>query len=424
MFVQTQNTPNPNALKFLPGKKVCNIEPFEITDKNMSDNELVRNILSNRFLVALGLISYSLYLWHYPLFSFAELLNLLENFTNKITVILLSLILSTISYFFIEKPFRNKSLINNKKLSFFLFIAIVSIVLFSYFSYKERGFPSRSQIIFKDEFNHKPWELLNDVNGNCHLRTDNFCNFNPEGKKGTVFLVGDSHMITMGKSLSEQLINIDYNFIPITNGGCYYFPKFDYVNFKTTEIMFGCDQKYQQKRKEMILSAHNPIVIIGGNLNRYLSNVDVNLKKSEFKFINKDFSLEESFKTSILELLNNNVKVILIYPIPEVPWDPLKKIFSSSNSRNFNDVKKYISTNNITTSYKSYEVRSKNSFKLLNNINHKNLFKVFPHKVFCDFKKCYIHNEKNIYYFDSEHLSIFGAKMLGKQILKIFKEFK
>jgi len=46
MFVQTQNTPNPNALKFLPGKKVCNIEPFEITDKNMSDNELVRNILS------------------------------------------------------------------------------------------------------------------------------------------------------------------------------------------------------------------------------------------------------------------------------------------------------------------------------------------------------------------------------------------
>ena len=46
MFVQTQNTPNPNALKFLPGKKVSNIEPFEIIDKNMSDNELVRNILS------------------------------------------------------------------------------------------------------------------------------------------------------------------------------------------------------------------------------------------------------------------------------------------------------------------------------------------------------------------------------------------
>ena len=46
MFVQTQNTPNPNSLKFLPGKKVCNTEPFEIRDKNYTDNELVRNILS------------------------------------------------------------------------------------------------------------------------------------------------------------------------------------------------------------------------------------------------------------------------------------------------------------------------------------------------------------------------------------------
>jgi Fe-S cluster biogenesis protein NfuA len=46
MFVQTQNTPNPNSLKFLPSKKVSNDDPFEITDKNKSDNELVRNILS------------------------------------------------------------------------------------------------------------------------------------------------------------------------------------------------------------------------------------------------------------------------------------------------------------------------------------------------------------------------------------------
>ena len=46
MFVQTQNTPNPNSLKFLPGKEVSNDDPFEITDKNKSNNELVRNILS------------------------------------------------------------------------------------------------------------------------------------------------------------------------------------------------------------------------------------------------------------------------------------------------------------------------------------------------------------------------------------------
>ena len=46
MFVQTENTPNPNSLKFLPGKKVSNDNPVEITDKNESKNELIRNILS------------------------------------------------------------------------------------------------------------------------------------------------------------------------------------------------------------------------------------------------------------------------------------------------------------------------------------------------------------------------------------------
>ena len=46
MFVQTQNTPNPNSLKFLPGKKVSNDVPIEITAKNESNNELIRNILS------------------------------------------------------------------------------------------------------------------------------------------------------------------------------------------------------------------------------------------------------------------------------------------------------------------------------------------------------------------------------------------
>ena len=46
MFVQTEVTPNPNSLKFLPSKKVNNDTPLEITDKNESNNELIRNILS------------------------------------------------------------------------------------------------------------------------------------------------------------------------------------------------------------------------------------------------------------------------------------------------------------------------------------------------------------------------------------------
>ena len=46
MFVQTEATPNPNSLKFLPGKNVSNSGPYEITNKDQINNELVKNILS------------------------------------------------------------------------------------------------------------------------------------------------------------------------------------------------------------------------------------------------------------------------------------------------------------------------------------------------------------------------------------------
>ena len=46
MFVQTEVTPNPNSLKFLPGKNVSNKGSFEITKKDQTNNELVKNLLS------------------------------------------------------------------------------------------------------------------------------------------------------------------------------------------------------------------------------------------------------------------------------------------------------------------------------------------------------------------------------------------
>ena len=46
MFIQTEITPNPNSLKFLPGKKVSNIGILEVTKKDKTNNELVKNILA------------------------------------------------------------------------------------------------------------------------------------------------------------------------------------------------------------------------------------------------------------------------------------------------------------------------------------------------------------------------------------------
>ena len=46
MFVQTEITPNPNSLKFLPGKIVSNCGSFEVLKKDETNNELIRNLLS------------------------------------------------------------------------------------------------------------------------------------------------------------------------------------------------------------------------------------------------------------------------------------------------------------------------------------------------------------------------------------------
>ena len=46
MFIQTEVTPNPNSLKFLPGKIVSNIGPVEINSKDETNNDLIRNLLS------------------------------------------------------------------------------------------------------------------------------------------------------------------------------------------------------------------------------------------------------------------------------------------------------------------------------------------------------------------------------------------
>ncbi len=148
-----------------------------------------KSILSNNFFVFTGLTSYSLYLWHYPVFSFSRHIFINTDFENniilKLFLIFISIILSLISYFFIEKYFRfkNKSL---KTLFTFIFLFISANLFFSIISINSDGIKSRLQLNnFKTNY-----VLNNSSNIKIQSTADTFKKFNNDKKK--VLVVGNS----------------------------------------------------------------------------------------------------------------------------------------------------------------------------------------------------------------------------------------
>ena len=105
-----ETTPFPSIYTLIPVTGVVLVIIFA------DQHTLVAKFLSTKLLVGLGLISYSAYLWHQPLFAFARirLLNEPSNFI-KMLIIVFSLIIAFFSWKFIEKPFRIKKKFSKKK---------------------------------------------------------------------------------------------------------------------------------------------------------------------------------------------------------------------------------------------------------------------------------------------------------------------
>jgi len=106
-----------------------------------SENEtLVSKFLSHKILVTVGLMSYSLYLWHFPIISFFKIkFNNLSNL-NITFIILLSFILSYGSWKYIEKPFRNKNKIGLKSLTIYILIFLIFLISFNLIGINSKGF--------------------------------------------------------------------------------------------------------------------------------------------------------------------------------------------------------------------------------------------------------------------------------------------
>ena len=417
--------PHPSLHSFPAILGVCLIIWFS------NKNEIITKILSTKLFLGIGLISYSLYLWHYPIFVFYRYIkNTTEDYKNILIVFLILVILSIISYFFIEKPFRKK---DKKKISLkIILISTFTILMINFLIVSNDGFKSRFQNIFLEidkNNNKKTWQMLKNKKGNICISNKNLCYFDVK-KKEKIFLIGDSHMATLSYDLKEKISSRDkYSFIVANRNGCIFFPGFDLVFLKNNKKT-DCNNEYFSQLKKLFSVQNESIIIVGGRLPYYISKNTFDngeggkeysawFKDRNFVKRGKFDKIEQSFIEGIKSLSKNN-KIILIYPVPENGWDVPKKLYLQlsfdENKNNLKDKKNW-----ITTSYKKFRERTFLSFKVLDSIDNENIFRVYPHKLYCDTlikNRCISHDNKSIFYSDDDHPSLKGAEMINDLIMK------
>ena len=394
-------------------------------------NNFITQILSFRLFVGIGLISYSLYLWHYPIFAFARITYLTHGgvLINLFLAILI-IFLSILSYFFIEKPARSKK--NN--FSKILFLILISYSLLIFFSLKKDSARIQIPKILTENFYQNPWTLLKNLDEEECFDNLKGCKFNIKAEK-KVFIIGDSHMATLSFNLKDRIINRDYQFITSTRVGCLYFPGFDQIDLKTNKKNPKCNVDYFSLLEKTLENNDGSIIIFGGRFPGHLTKKKFDnkeggvegknwpnkyIKKSEFN------SIEKSFFESISRLSKKN-KIILIYPIPEVGWNVPNRLLQKI-PKNVSKIGNYLVLENyITTSYKVFKDRTKSTFELFDSLDKKNIHRVFPHKIFCNTiipNRCITHDDKNIFYADDDHPSLKGAELINDLIMSEIKKIQ
>ena len=398
--------------------------------------EFISKFLSSKLLVGCGLISYSFYLWHYPIFAFSRVNDLSEgNISVKILLVVV-LAISILTFYLIEKPAKNRN--HNFKLILSIIITFLFILfVFSLNVIKKGGYINRmpeilaknlEQDIFTDnifEESWRFWHLLTQDGKYCFNNVDR-CKFNTSSPR-KVYLIGDSILGSIMFDFKDKIVNKDYQLITSVLGACGYYPGFNMIISKTGETDIHCTDEYFQKLKNILSKEKDTIMIFGARWPAHISNQEFDNQEGggstsrwhrDFVSVSNYVDIQSSFKNEVLELSKNN-KIILLYPIPEVGFDPNKKLYSQWINRKNKFSQDYV-FDYFTTSFKVFQQRNKSSFELLDSIKGENIYRVFPHKLFCNTiikDRCITHNDEVVFYVDKHHPSLKGSHYINELII-------
>ena len=350
-------------------------------------NELITKILSTKLFVGIGLISYSLYLWHYPIFAFYRYSFAQGSFLSEISIIISLFAISSFSYFFVEKKFRNFKFEFQKIL--IIFSILITLIFFTcYFTIYKRGFPYKGIVDgINLDYNHYVQEI-SDWEKKINLKK-NFENIND--KKNIIIVIGDSHA---------------NNFALMFRTNPYLFPNLEFITLKIEDFNKILNNVDSVSELSLLIKKSNNIIFSYLYTEDKLNMVEITIK-------------------SILQKTNKNIILMTNNPV-----------FNLYGSR-FTDIDFFLMSKKRKPSKEELIDLEKNYFSFYKKNNPhimkideklKNLSKIYNLKILdkslyqCDEikKQCEIltdENEKINY--DSHHHTLAGAKYLGQKIFKI-----
>ena len=204
----TNETPFPGMYALVPTLGTAMIILFAIPGTS------VHKILSNRFLVGIGLVSYSAYLWHQPMFAFAKYRSPTEpSFMLMFILCLLVVPLSYLSWRYVEVPFRTRQFINTRTVVVTTAVASAAIMVAGAIGHKANGFSGRIESQYSGIATDVAEQFSSSFryvgrNWAAGLELSDFDN-NPETRN--IILIGDSYAKDLLNAVYESSLASEYS---------------------------------------------------------------------------------------------------------------------------------------------------------------------------------------------------------------------
>jgi len=305
IFAYDRGTPFPSLYTLMPVIGVV------LVILNSHQDTLVSKFLSNRLFVGIGLISYSLYLWHQPIFALTRQF-LVDDFSHRLAIALIFVIL-ILSYFtwkFIEQPARKfkKSGYEGKHILYISTLMIVVMASIGIVGHIERGHPERNPNLLRLAQNGG---LSFECSG-AEL-DDSRC---MSASNPSVALWGDSHAMHLAKALEIAFPEIGLH--QLTLSDCPPVPGYMDAPVKAA---ITCNEFNSRVHSYLTENTNSPIKTVIVASSRSVSNEDT----------------IDAFQASIRQLQKNGTRVILVSSTPRFQNVEQCITLSMRGVRNLND---------------------------------------------------------------------------------------